>query len=60
MFFLFLLTIGFVYEFGKGALYFTDHRSSLSISTPTSSSDPLLRNGKERKTQTEGLIMERP
>jgi len=30
MLFLFLLTIGFVYEFGKGALYFTDHRSSIS------------------------------
>lgn len=28
--FLILLTIGFVYEFGKGALYFTDHRSSIS------------------------------
>ena len=25
-----LLTVGFVYEFGKGALYFTDHRSSIS------------------------------
>lgn len=30
MLFLFLLTIGFVYELGKGALYFTDHRSSIS------------------------------
>lgn len=30
MFFLILLTIGFVYEYGKGALYFTDHRSAIS------------------------------
>lgn len=30
MLFLILLTIGFVYEYGKGALYFTDHRSSIS------------------------------
>ena len=28
--FLILLTIGFVYEFGKGALKFTDHRSSIN------------------------------
>ena len=28
--FLVLLTIGFVYEFGKGALKFTDHRSSIN------------------------------
>lgn len=30
MIFLFLLTIGFVYEFGKGALNFTDKRSSIT------------------------------
>lgn len=24
-----VLTVGFVYEFGKGALYFTDHRSAI-------------------------------
>ena len=30
MIFLLLLTVGFVYEFGKGALKFTDHRSSIS------------------------------
>lgn len=30
MLFLFLLTVGFVYEFGKGALYFTDQRSSIT------------------------------
>nr|QRH18089.1 NADH dehydrogenase subunit 3 [Sporobolomyces sp.] len=30
MIFLVLLTIGFVYEFGKGALKFTDHRSSIN------------------------------
>lgn len=30
--FFFVLTVGFVYEFGKGALYFTDKRSSI---TPT-------------------------
>ena len=30
MIFFFVLTIGFVYEFGKGALYFTDKRSSIS------------------------------
>jgi len=28
--FIILLTIGFVYEFGKGALKFTDHRSSIN------------------------------
>lgn len=28
--FLILLTIGFVYEMGKGALKFTDHRSSIN------------------------------
>lgn len=28
--FLILLTIGFVYEWGKGALKFTDHRSSIN------------------------------
>ena len=28
--FLVLLTIGFVYEYGKGALKFTDHRSSIN------------------------------
>lgn len=30
MLFFFVLTIGFVYEFGKGALYFTDKRSSIN------------------------------
>lgn len=30
--FFFVLTIGFVYEIGKGALYFTDHRSSSPLS----------------------------
>ena len=30
MFFLLLLTIGFVYEYGKGALTFTDHRRSIN------------------------------
>lgn len=37
MIFLVLLTVGFVYEFGKGALKFTDHRSSIhraTIETP--------------------------
>ena len=33
MIFLVLLTIGFVYEFGKGALKFTDHRSSINRAT---------------------------
>lgn len=28
--FLLILTIGFVYEFGKGALKFTDHRASIT------------------------------
>jgi NADH:ubiquinone oxidoreductase subunit 3 (subunit A) len=28
--FLILLTIGFIYELGKGALKFTDHRSSIN------------------------------
>lgn len=28
--FLFVLTVGFVYELGKGALKFTDHRSDIS------------------------------
>lgn len=28
MIFFFILAVGFVYEFGKGALYFTDQRSS--------------------------------
>ena len=31
MLFLILLTVGFVYEYGKGALYFTDHRSAISL-----------------------------
>lgn len=30
MVFLLMLTVGFVYEMGKGALYFTDHRSSIA------------------------------
>jgi len=33
MIFLVLLTVGFVYEFGKGALKFTDHRSSIHRAT---------------------------
>ena len=33
MIFLVLLTVGFVYEFGKGALKFTDHRSSIPRAT---------------------------
>jgi hypothetical protein len=28
--FLSLLTVGFVYEYGKSALSFTDHRSAIS------------------------------
>lgn len=32
-----VLTLGFVYELGKGALYFTDHRSSISRRTISSS-----------------------
>ncbi len=35
--FLVLLTIGFVYEYGKGSLKFTDHRSSINR-TPIESS----------------------
>ena len=31
--FFFVLTIGFVYEFGKGALYFTDKRSSITTNS---------------------------
>jgi NADH:ubiquinone oxidoreductase subunit 3 (subunit A) len=38
MIFLVLLTIGFVYEFGKGALKFTDHRSSIHRTTIETSS----------------------
>nr|YP_007475402.1 NADH dehydrogenase subunit 3 [Microbotryum cf. violaceum BFL-2013]AGE14616.1 NADH dehydrogenase subunit 3 [Microbotryum cf. violaceum BFL-2013] len=30
MIFLIFLTVGFVYEFSKGALKFTDHRSSIN------------------------------
>lgn len=30
MLFVVMLTIGFVYEYGKGALKFTDHRSSIN------------------------------
>lgn len=33
MIFLILLTIGFVYEYGKGALKFTDHRSAIRENT---------------------------
>lgn len=29
--FFLVLTIGFVYEFGSGALYFTDKRSSIRV-----------------------------
>jgi NADH:ubiquinone oxidoreductase subunit 3 (subunit A) len=33
--FLVLLTVGFVYELGKGALKFTDHRSAISRTATT-------------------------
>lgn len=43
MIFLIFLTIGFVYEYGKGALKFTDNRSSITrASLPgTTNSNPL-------------------
>ena len=32
--FFLVLTLGFVYEFGSGALYFTDKRSSIRVEKP--------------------------
>jgi len=32
--FFFILTVGFIYEFGSGALYFTDKRSEITSKSP--------------------------
>lgn len=41
IFFFLLLTIGFVYEIGTGALYFTDKQSSIKNTTNTKPNNPI-------------------
>lgn len=58
MIFLVLLTVGFVYEYNKGALKFTDHRSAISretIEVATDSESDLLADFRQGRKQESTL-----